>query len=635
MANEAGKPFTTGGVGRNDIEGVARGATMQASFVTDPRRALEILVRARSQLLAFGLTQAEVDRAIGLRRMGMQRAVDSAATRSNGELVGGLQAYASSGYAPLAPAARLALFEAAARDFTAEEANQGLRERFGGAPSVLYFAGEPPEGGEAMLAAVMSAKEAPQTAYVPPTIKPWPYTDFGAPGRVVERREVKDLGVHFVRFDNGVRLTVKSTDFAKGQVEVSVRFGHGQLDLPRDRLTAADWSTSMLVNGGLKDFTFEEMLRSIQGKGVVALVFQNEDAFVIVNGPSGTPLGTPASALDLQLQLMAATVSRPGWRLDNWSNLMAASARSEASASISPGAVFGNQGRALLHGGDMRWVRSTYAMHATWKPEDAVAFMKPIVGTAPLEVIIVGDVAVDRAIEETAKTFGALPARADQPEPAGLRDVKFPAPTAAPVVLRHKGRADQAMAHISWPATDLFADTRGYQAANVLAALIASRATERLRTASGKAYAPGARADFSGNLPGYGRIGASVDVAPGDIDAAYAALDAIAVELATTEVSADELARMLSPRIEAAKRELKTNGAWTGSLAGAQADPRKLDYLRNRLAELESLKPADIRAAARAWLVKDKSWRLTILPEPTAAAAESKTPAPASAGAGV
>lgn len=635
LTNDAGKPFSSSGVGGDDIAGVARGATMQATFVTDPRRALEILMHARSQLLAFGLTQAEVDRAISLRRMGLQRAVDSAATRSNMELVGGLQAYAASGYATLSPAGRLALFEAAIRDFTAEAANQGLRERFGGAPSVLYFGSEPPEGGEAMLASVMSAKEAPQTAYVAPTIKPWPYTDFGAPGRVVERREVKDLGVHFVRFANGVRLTVKSTDFAKGQVEVNVRFGHGQLDLPRDRLTAADWSTAMLSSGGLKDLTFQEMLRSIQGKGVIALVFQNEDAFSIINGPSGTPLGTPASALDLQLQVMAATVSRPGWRLDNWASLVASSARGEASASTSPGAVFADRGRALLHGDDMRWVRSTYAMHATWKPEDAVAFMKPILETAPLEVIIVGDVPVDRAIEETAKTFGALPARPDRPEPAGLRDVKFPTPTSTPVVLRHKGRADQAMAHISWPATDVFADTRGYQAANVLAGVIASRATERLRTASGKAYAPGARADFSGNLPGYGRIGASVDVAPGDIDAAYAALDAIAAELATTELSADELSRILSPRIEAAKRELKTNGGWTGSLAGAQTDPRKLDYLRNRLSELESLKPADIRAAAQTWLVKDKSWRLTILPEPDAATAESKTPAPAAAAAGV
>lgn len=636
MANDAGKPFSPSGLGRNDIEGVARGATIQAGMVSDPRRTLEILLRARSQLLAFGLTQAEIDRVISLRRLGLQRGIESAATRSNMELVAGLQGYAASGYATLSPTERLALFEAAARDFTAEQASQSLRERFGGAPSVLYFGAEPPQGGEAMLASVLSAKDAPQTAYVAPTVKPWSHTDFGRPGRVAERREIKDLGVHFVRFANGVRLTVKPTDFAKGQVEVNVRFGHGQLDLPRDRLTAADWATAMLSSGGLKDMNREEMLRSNQGKGVIALVFQNEDTFAIVNGPSGTPIGTPASALDLQLQVMAAMVSRPGWRHDSWASLIASSARGEASASASPGAVFSSEGRALLHSNDMRWVRSTYAMHATWKPEDAVAFMKPILATAPLEVIIVGDVTVDRAIDETAKTFGALPARAERPEPAGLRDVKFPAPTLTPVVLRHKGRADQAMAHISWPTTDLFTDTRGYQAANVLAGVMASRATERLRNTSGKAYAPGARADFSWNLPGYGRIGASVDVAPGDVGAAYATLDAIAAELAATELSADELARVLSPRVEAAKRELKANGAWAGGLAGAQADPRRLDFLRNRVAELEGLTPADIQAAARKWLVKEKSWRLTILPEPDAATtAETKTPAPASAEAGV
>ena len=43
------------------------------------------------------------------------------------------------------------------------------------------------------------------------------------------------IGATAVRFANGVRLTVKKTDFAANQVMVQVRFGDGQLALPADR----------------------------------------------------------------------------------------------------------------------------------------------------------------------------------------------------------------------------------------------------------------------------------------------------------------------------------------------------------------------------------------------------------------
>ena len=41
----------------------------------------------------------------------------------------------------------------------------------------------------------------------------------------------------FVRFDNGVRLTVKPTKFRDDQILVMARFGHGRLDLPSDHQT--------------------------------------------------------------------------------------------------------------------------------------------------------------------------------------------------------------------------------------------------------------------------------------------------------------------------------------------------------------------------------------------------------------
>ena len=53
---------------------------------------------------------------------------------------------------------------------------------------------------------------------------------------MAERTEVSDLDTVFVRFENGVRLTVKQTKFKDDQVLVKVRVGSGLIDLPPDDL---------------------------------------------------------------------------------------------------------------------------------------------------------------------------------------------------------------------------------------------------------------------------------------------------------------------------------------------------------------------------------------------------------------
>jgi zinc protease len=63
-----------------------------------------------------------------------------------------------------------------------------------------------------------------------------------------------------------------------------------------------------------------------------------------------------------------------------------------------------------------------------------------------------------------------------------------------------------------------------------------------------------------------------------------------------------------------------SNEFWLNSLAGAQADPRKLDAIRSAVAGLQRVTPAQIQAAAQAYLRDDKAWKLEITPEQKAAA---------------
>jgi hypothetical protein len=71
----------------------------------------------------------------------------------------------------------------------------------------------------------------------------WKHSYFGPPGKVVERRNMREAGATFVRFANGVTLVAKHTDFGRDQVIATVDFGYGQLELPRDRVAASDFGS--------------------------------------------------------------------------------------------------------------------------------------------------------------------------------------------------------------------------------------------------------------------------------------------------------------------------------------------------------------------------------------------------------
>ncbi len=80
-------------------------------------------------------------------------------------------------------------------------------------------------GDQALLSEYAAAQKVAVTAPTAPRQIAWPYEDFGTPGKVVETKEITDLDTVFVRFENGVRLTIKPTKFRDDEVLVRVNIG--------------------------------------------------------------------------------------------------------------------------------------------------------------------------------------------------------------------------------------------------------------------------------------------------------------------------------------------------------------------------------------------------------------------------
>jgi zinc protease len=229
-------------------------------------------------------------------------------------------------------------------------------------------------------------------------------------------------------------------------------------------------------------------------------------------------------------------------------------------------------------------------------------------------VVITGDVTVDAAVAAVARTFGALPPRPALPVLAQADRVAFPADSAAPVTRLHQGRPDQAVAYMAWPATDLLSDPQRARRINIAGAVMQLRLLDKVRVAEGASYSPAAGASESDTFPGYGYLYANVEIPPAKVDGFWADASAIAADLAAHDVGGDELRRAVQPRIEAIAKAKQTNAYWTLMLHDADRDPRRLDLIRTSPGGYDAITPADVRAAARAYLDPARAWRFQVLP---------------------
>ena len=613
LNDAAGKPARAlGSPSPSVIHGVWRGQVAYSGGVIDVAKTIELMVTAHRQAVEFGITQAELDRQRTLFLDAAKREAERGRTGTSVSQVETAADLISADLPFLSLQQGYALLVDQAPTITLAEVNAGLKARFKDTPTLIYSGSAPPAGGEEGLRdALKRAMAAPVKPYTPEAIKPWPYTNFGEPGTVAERRQVQDLGVTLVRFENGVKLTVKPLPTNKDLISVRVRLGGGRLQMPMNVIDASDMGLSLWSSGGLGKLTPTEQSRTLAGRRAVAVARTLDDAYALDNLNVAT-----REDLGLQMEIMAAMVSDPAYRADDWATWMQGADQADASLAMTPSGVLERELDRLLHNGDLRWTINTKAMRDTWKPADSVKYIKPIVDNSPIEVIVIGDVGVEQVISEVARTLGALPPRKPWTIPPEWVDVDFHPP--GTTTLPHQGRPDQGYALIGWPTYQgAFKNIREERIANVLGQMLRDNATRLFRSEGGATYSPMEIVDISTFLPDYGYIAVAIEVPPETIDSVQDQIQKLASRLAREPQPQSEIDRIVQPRLEQTRRNIVTNvGYWMELLANAHDDPGGMQYIRTELADYASITPADVMAAAKKWFRPETAWRLKIVPGP-------------------
>ncbi len=619
LARSAQPPFRGAGFGTGDVFKAARSTRLIVDTVDGKWRAgLEAAGREYRRALAYGFSEAEVAEQVAQLRTASVNAAAAASTRSNAMLAQLALTLVEDRLVPSTPQSSLERFEAFAPDITPAAVLAALkREALAlDAPLIRFQGRQAPEGGEAALQAawndVMHGKVERPTAA---DTAQFAYTDFGPPGQITSDTRRDDFGLREVRFANGVMLNLKRTDLEKDRVRVSLSIDGG------DRLNTRDnpHATQLVPNledGGLGRHSRDELDTILAGRSVSLGLGRGESSF-------DTRLVTTPRDLEIQLQLLTALITDPGYRPEGEVRYRQAINNFFAQLDATPASALGARLGAILSDSDPRFSLGDVEAYRQLTYAKLRNDIGDRLAKGAVEIALVGDIDEDTAIALVARTFGALPPRergfheesAGPPRPF-TRDRSLR-------IVRHSGPADQALLRITWPTRD-DSDAVEALALEMLERVMRVELTDQLREALGKAYSPSAASSLSRGWKGYGTfsVNASIDVT--DVPATRKAIAQVVDELRAAPVSEDILRRARQPLIEAYQNALKTNGGWMALAARAQSQPDRIERFRNARDRLLALTPADVQAVARRYLVQGAGVEVLALPK------DAAVPAPTS-----
>lgn len=611
LAHKDGAAFARASAGVDEQFDFVRSAAIQATGRPENWRSL--LTTSDQELrraLEYGFQPAELTEAVAAVRNQLEEAVRTAPTRPSPELANELVNSVIDHEIFTTPAADLALLGPALDKVTAEDCREALQTVWPEGSGRYLFVSGNLELAQAEPALTSAYETSATSAVSPPEmirVSQFPYTDFGPPGQVISKRHIEDLDVTLVEFRNGVRLNLKPTPFEAGRIAVNVRIGGGRLTEPPGEPGLSLFAQDTLQAGGLRKLSHDDLEQALAGK-TVGLGFQVEDDAFQLQGAT-----TPAD-LPLELDLLAAYVTDPGYRPEAARQFEKGAEQFYSRLAHDVQGPLQTDVPRLLATGDTRFGIPPQPLIEQRTMEELRAWLTPQFASGPIEIAIVGDLDVQATIRAVARTFGALPLRRPKPAYVREREVLIPSQAASKQFVVST-EIPRGIVDLRWPATDQRKDVRRARRLQLLASILSDRLRVQIREKMGDTYSPHARADLSQTFTGFGFIEAQAVVAPDRAQAVADSIRAAAADLAKNGVTADELARARAPLMTGLRQSLRENGYWlTGVLASAQEYPERLDWARGRIADFESITPAELSVLAAQYLSPSRAFEFVSIP---------------------
>ena len=458
-----------------------------------------------------------------------------------------------------------------------------------------------------IIAAYAASRGTPIAAPMARATSRFAYTDFGPAGAVIADKTIADLGIRTIRFANGVMLNLKKTDFEDNRIRYSLRIDGGQLHFGAQNAVLASLMSSTYVSGGLEAHDIED-LRSILAGTTVSPAFGVADRFF---GAAGAV--APAD-LERQLQIMAAYTTHPGYSENALRLFRRPLPEIYARLKATPASALAVAMSKIMTDDDPRFA---LAPLETIQAAD-FAMLKTALGDAlrqnRLEIALVGDLDEDAAIAAVARSFGALPARADDGKDYSAQLQLGWSAQRGNFDIPHNGEANQLAWRRIWTTTgDL--DQKTTQSMDLLARVVTLRLTDELREKLGATYGVSANSDMSNLYLQRGTFSIATAGDPKDIATIETTVDQVISALVKSPVDPDLFERARKPVLEGYADWKKQNNTWLGVAAETQTNPDRLNRFRKSESNFASITAQDLWQLAKRYLDKPAEFTFRALPD--------------------
>ncbi len=609
-----GAPFTSAAVGSGIYLNRIRYAEISGdSNAENWQQTLSVLEQELRRAGRYGFTEAELARVKKDTLKMLDNAAREAPTRNSTTLARAIIRDLAADRTIQSPEQEKNNLLPTAENVTLAQVHQAFKENWPDAHRLILVTGnadlkawspKSPESlvREVYLASAGNAVHRPETK----ALGAFPYLPEPEETGTIASREVEeDLGITHIRLGNGIRLNLKRTDYKANEVLVNLIFGNGKAAEPVTLPGISLLAEATVNESGLGAMDTNELKRALAGKSTY-VDFKITDTHFSLFGE------TISDEVDLLFQLIYAHLTDPGFRDDALALTLDRLRQDYHAFSRSIEGMMRIEGLRILAGGDNRFGMPPLEAIQAIGLDDIRNWVAPQLGSAPLELSIVGDFEENRVLELARRYLGSLPDRSG--DAGRLRSDLPRLPTGTVNRIDVDTQIPKALVVAAWQTEDFWNISRTRRL-SVLADVFSERLRERIREKLGVSYSPYALNQASRAYPGYGVFQAYVNVAPEQTDTVLKEVKEIAANLARKGITADELARAVDPILTSIKAYRQTNGYWLNSvMTGSERHPQQTEWARSFLGDYAAVTVEELATLAATYLTDDGAAAVIIQP---------------------
>jgi zinc protease len=357
----------------------------------------------------YGFLQQELDDALKATLAAQEQAAKVEATRDQKTFLQSMNEAVSNEEKPMSDGQELELIKLLAPAIKLEEVNAAFKKNF--APEARLISVTLPEKKdlklptEEQLKEIAAKAEGTKLEALVASERPKSLLEKDpAPGKTASIEEDKDLAIQHVTFENGARVHLRSMDFKKNSVSVTINIAGGEI-----RETAANRGISSVAALALNKPATHKLSSTViremmTGKNISVSGLSSEDVFRI--SISGDPAQLEEGFRLAYLLMTEPKVEESAVKL--WKEQMKQSIE-ERKSNVSE--QMNHALEVMLMNGDPRGDWLTQEQVDRLNIADAQKWLDESLATGPIEAAIVGDIDREVALKLAQKYIGALPRR--------------------------------------------------------------------------------------------------------------------------------------------------------------------------------------------------------------------------------